>query len=215
MKKNKFMKLKILLSFALLTFLFACQEDQVDKKVIDVTEESRYNKVVLSLGLNEPTEFVVLPDKRIILTERRGAVKLFSPADNSIREIAKIPVYSEQEDGLMGIALDPNFEYNSWLYLYYSPEGPEEKQHLSRFSFNGEALDTDSEIVMMEVATQRAECCHTGGSIEFGPDGLLYLSTGDDTNPFGSEGFAPIDERAGRSPWDAQKSSANANDLSG
>lgn len=209
------MKFKVVLSFAILASLFACNEDQIDKKIIDVTEESRYNKVVLSLGLNEPTEFVVLPDKRIILTERRGAVKLFNPDDNSLREIAKIPVYSEQEDGLMGIALDPNFEYNSWLYLYYSPEGPEEKQHLSRFSFNGETIDTDSEIVMLEVATQRAECCHTGGSIEFGPDGLLYLSTGDDTNPFGSEGFAPIDERAGRSPWDAQKSSANANDLRG
>ena len=53
------------------------------------------------------------------------------------------------------------------------------------------------------------------GSIQFGPDGNLFLSTGDDTNPFESDGFSPSDERPGRSPWDAQKGSSNTNDLRG
>ena len=59
-------------------------------------------------------------------------------------------------------------------------------------------------------------CCHVGGDIDFDAAGNLYLSTGDDTNPFDSAGFTPIDERAERNPaFDAQRTSANSNDLRG
>src|SRR6185312_2518844 len=77
-----------------------------------------------------------------------------------------------------------------------------------------DALDLSSKKVMLEVATQRDQCCHTAGSIAFDAQGNLYLSTGDNTSPRAT-GYAPIDERAGRSPWDAQKSSGNTNDLRG
>lgn len=73
----------------------------------------------------------------------------------------------------------------------------------------------ESEKVILEVPVQREECCHTGGSIAFDADGNLYVSTGDNTNPHESNGYNPTDERPGRSAWDAQKSSANTNDLRG
>src|SRR6266540_662383 len=75
-------------------------------------------------------------------------------------------------------------------------------------------LDLASKTVLLEIPVQRLACCHTGGSIAFDKSGSLYLSTGDNSNPFAS-GYAPIDERPGRMPWDAQKSSANTNDLRG
>ena len=62
---------------------------------------------------------------------------------------------------------------------------------------------------------QRAECCHSSGALYFDADGNLYISAGDNTNPFASDGFAPIDERPGRAFWDAQRTSANTNDLNG
>jgi len=72
----------------------------------------------------------------------------------------------------------------------------------------------DSKKVLLEVGTQREQCCHTGGGMIFDARGNLYLSTGDNTSPRAT-GFDPIDERPERYPWDAQKSSGNTNDLRG
>ena len=80
---------------------------------------------------------------------------------------------------------------------------------------NGDTLDLSSEQRILTFQHQRAECCHSSGSLYFGPDGSLYISTGDNTNPFDSNGFNPIDERSGRVAWDAQRTSANTNDLNG
>lgn len=178
-------------------------------------EENRFVKEVLADNLFEPTELELLPDGKILFTQRRGELMLYEPDLEDTRVVHKFDVYTKQEDGLMGLALDPNYAQNNWLYVYYSPTEKKAKQHLSRFVYKDGTLDLDSEVVVLEVKTQRDECCHTGGSIEFGPDGNLFLSTGDDTNPFNSDGFSPSDEQDGRKPWDAQRTSANANDLRG
>lgn len=178
-------------------------------------EENRFQKVVLEYNLYEPMELAMLPDRRILFIERRGDIHLFDPREDSSRVINTLPVDFNLEDGLLGMALDPNFAENQWIYLLYSPPGDEAKQHVSRFTFTGEQLDLKSEKVILEIPTQREECCHSAGCLEFGPDGNLFISTGDNTNPFASDGFSPSDERPGRSAWDAQKSSANANDLRG
>lgn len=180
-----------------------------------IPDESRFNKVVLAEGLDEPTEFEVLADGRVLFIQRKGEVRLLNPQSGEISEIARLDVHTEFEDGLMGLALDPDFASNHWIYLYYSPVGEAPRQHLSRFTFKDDVLDFESEKILLSVKTQRDECCHTGGSIEFGPDGNLFLSTGDDVNPFASDGFGPIDEQEGRAAWDAQGSSANTNDLRG
>ncbi len=69
--------------------------------------------------------------------------------------------------------------------------------------------------MVLKVPVQRETCCHSAGNVYFGPDKLLYLSTGDNTSSKESDGFSPLDERPGRAPFDAQKSSGNANDLRG
>jgi cytochrome c len=183
-------------------------------------EENRFSKVVLVEKLNEPVELAVLPDERVLFIERRGAVNLYTPATGRSRKLATIPVTNQYtsgdqgEDGLLGLAADPSFASNGWIYLYFSPAGPDPKNVLARFTMRGDSLDLASRVVLLEVPVQREQCCHTGGSIAFDRQGNLYLSTGDNTNPFAT-GYAPIDERPGRSPWDAQKSSANTNDLRG
>ena len=183
-------------------------------------EENRFTKVVLTEKLDEPVELAVLPDERVLFIERHGYVNLYTPANGRTRRIATIPVStkyadsSRAEDGLLGLAADPHFATNGWVYMYYSPAGPESKNVLARFHMRGDSLDLGSKKILLEVGTQRLKCCHTGGSIAFDSKGNLFLSTGDNSNPFAS-GYAPVDERPGRMPWDAQKSSGNTNDLRG
>jgi len=179
-----------------------------------VPEDNRFTKVVLGYNLDEPTEMAILPDSRIIFIERKGAVKLYDPKSDTITVINTFNVGTKFEDGMMGITTDPDFEKNNWLYIYYAH--PERSANvLSRFVFDGAKIDQASEKEMLEVVTQREKCCHTGGSLTFGPGKNLFLSTGDNTSPFESDGYSPADETAGRSPFDAMKSSSNTNDLRG
>ncbi len=179
-----------------------------------VPNPNQFTFTTLEENLNEPMELDILPDGRIIYIERRGDVKLYDPATGQSSIAASMEVFSELENGLLGLAVDPDFVSNSWIYVYYSPINSI-GQYLSRFRFEEDRLDLDSEQVILQVKNQRLGCCHSGGSVEFGPDGLLYLSVGDDTNPFASDGYSPSDERPGRAQWDAQRTSANSQDLRG
>lgn len=187
-------------------------------------EENRFTKVVLKEKLDEPMELTLLDKDRVLFIQRKGEVLLYNNKTKELKTIARIPVStmykskegkeSMGEDGLLGLNKDPGFAQNQWIYLFYSD--PNKSQNvLARFQMKGDELLMDSKKVMLEIPTQREECCHTAGSIAWDKQGNLYLSTGDNTNPHGSNGFSPSDEREGRSAWDAQKSSANTNDLRG
>lgn len=182
-------------------------------------EENRFTKKVLATRLDEPTELVVLDDQRVLFSERKGKLKLYNPKTGKVKVVADVPVYIKQEYGLMGLNIDPNFKTNKLVYLYYSPPSSEADtaQHLSRFKYDDvkDTLLLSTEEVLLTVPVKRNDCCHTGGSIAWDAKGNLYLSTGDDVNPFQSNGYGPIDERPGREGWDGQHSSSNTNSLRG
>ncbi|MCB0555062.1 MAG: ThuA domain-containing protein [Phaeodactylibacter sp.] len=180
-----------------------------------IPEESRFVRTILAHQLDEPMELAVLPDGRVLFIERKGLLKMYTPRLEMTTIASYLPVHTEHEDGLLGLALDPDFQHNNWVYLFYSPPGKKPIQRVSRFVFKDDSLHLASEQLILEIPVQREECCHSAGSLAFGPDGLLYISVGDNTNPFASEGYDPIDERPGRSAWDAQRSSGNTNDLRG
>ena len=183
-------------------------------------EENRFERTILATNLNEPTELTVLPNGKVIFVERKGLVKVWNPATNKVKIAAQMPVYTKFEYGLLGVNIDPNYAQNNWIYFYYTPDETREvtkDNFLSRFVYD-DKKDTvvfSSEKVVLRVGVKRDECCHTGGSIDWDGKGNLFLSTGDDTNPFASDGYAPIDFQEGRSGWDALRSSGNTNDLRG
>ena len=197
------------------------------RKVILESDIKQNDKFIDSL--QDPMELVVGPDGTVFYAQRNGIVRMVPPGEPGI-EIAKVPTFTGLEDGMLGITLDPNFAKNKWIYLNRSlPETTKDangkKQgviRVSRFTLKSDKLDMASEKAIIDITTQREQCCHVGGSLAFDPKGNLVIAVGDNTNPFhdGSQpkprnGYSPIDERKDRSPWDAQKSSANANDLRG
>ena len=175
--------------------------------------EGRFEKVVLTRQVSYPMELAVAPDGRVFIAERDGVIKMWSPKTGSARMVGFLRANMIVEDGLLGLTLDPNFQENGWLYVYYAPEdgGP---NRLSRLTFREGKIDMSTEEIVLEVPVQRKECCHSGGSLTFGPDGNLYLSTGDNTNPYPLGGSA-MDERPGHRVGDAQRTAANTNDLRG
>ena len=182
-------------------------------------------KQVVAEGFHDPMSLTVAPNGDLYLVEREGRVLRIHPDTGGVFEIGKIAVSCQHangprnkvanEDALHGIALDPNFAKNSRVYIFYS-HAEKICDRLSRFQLRDGKLDLSSELVLIDVPTERSDrVCHHGGSVQFGPDGLLYISLGDNTNPFESDGSAPIDDREDRISCDAQRSAGNTNDLRG
>jgi cytochrome c len=202
--------------FALLAGAALAQEaPHPTAKGASKVDPTRFEATKLVTALDRPMELTVTPDGRVLWIELGGKLRIYDPQTSEVIEAGELPVFAEQENGLIGLALDPDFERNSELYLLYSP--PDfSGQRLSRFRLDGNTLDRASEQVLLTFEEQRRECCHHAGALEFGPDGLLFIATGDNTHPGGdAQGFAPIDERHDRYPFDAQKGPSNTQSLSG
>ncbi|MGW2889903.1 PQQ-dependent sugar dehydrogenase [Streptomyces griseoruber] len=210
---------------------------------------SDFQKVTLNDRPGEPMALAVLPDRRVLHTARTGEVRIHDPRSGVnflAADLKKSPagLYQHDEEGVQGIAVDPGFTGNHWVYVYYSPRldtpmddpatagvnegdapqfGTAEEfakykgvTRLSRFKLVGNKLDYATEQKILDVPADRGICCHVGGKIDFDHKGNLFLSTGDDTNPFASDGYAPLDDRPGRNPaYDARRTAGNTDDLRG
>ncbi|HZW42332.1 MAG TPA: PQQ-dependent sugar dehydrogenase, partial [Agromyces sp.] len=93
--------------------------DQGDE--VSATTWANYERVTLSKDVGEPIDLAVLPDSRVLHTTRGGQVRLTDPAQGTTTTVNTIDVYANSEDGLQTISLDPDFEENGWVYLYYAP----------------------------------------------------------------------------------------------
>lgn len=193
-----------------------------------VPDNDRFVKTSLTQGtLFEPTEMAILPNLDVLIAQRRGELLRYSNETKEVKQIGSLNVYHKTtvpnvnaEEGLMGLALDPAFQKNNFIYLFYAPIDTSVNR-LSRFKLVNGALDMASEKVVLQFYSQRNICCHTGGSIAFGADNLLYLSTGDNSTPFDqpkgakNNGYAPLDSRPGNEQYDARRTSGNTADLRG
>lgn len=212
-----------------------CAKAQTSSPVASqmVPDQERFTKTNLFQGqLYEPTEMTILPNLDILIVQRRGAIALYKQESKKLLKAGFLPAYFKShttgvnaEEGVLGIQADPDFAVNHFVYIYYSPLDTSVNR-LSRFHVAGDSVEIRSERIILQLYSQREICCHTGGSIAFGQDRQLFVSTGDNTTPFNesrdpkaidTHNFAPLDDRPGQEHlhYDSRRSAGNTNDLRG
>lgn len=143
---------------------------------------------VVSSGVQAPMDVGFLPDGRMLIANRSGGVSVF--ANGSLATVGTVPsVESGGERGLLSVEADPDFATNGYLYVYYS-SNQDAFMHLDRFTCTGDLTNPASTNVAFSSASRRVILStlpdsafnHNGGSCRFGPDGMLYLTVGDDAN---------------------------------
>lgn len=135
----------------------------------------------VAVGLTRPIAMALAPDGRIFVAEQNGAIRIVKDDALLPRPFAKLDTNTISESGLIGIALDPDFAANHYLYVQYttSPfDGAALHNRISRFEANGDVVVPGSEKVLFELDNHTASY-HMGGAVHFGGDGKLYFTTGD------------------------------------
>jgi cytochrome c len=184
---------------------------------IETPEENRFVKKILANDLNEPMELAVAPDGKVFYIERTGNFYQYDPITKKNRLLKKFPVFSDKGNGLLGIVPDPAYAFNKWMYFFYTPvtDSAHLRQQVSRFTMGNNGPLPGSEKVLLRIPIDLEASAHTGGSMAFDRQGNLFISVGDNTTPSQSSGYAPIDEISGRKVFNAQRTSANTQDLRG
>lgn len=172
----------------------------------------------LTTGDEGVVQMAVAKDGRVFLAKMRtGEVRVYTGTPNQTELAGKIPTFSSPGEGLIGLALAPDFETTGWLYaLYADPCGLDcdnRATELGRFTVVGNSLTAKKVILRFPRARDNAN--HATGGLAFSPDGILVIGTGDNTDPHDgvNAGYGPVN--AARTGGDAQRTSANTNDLRG
>ena len=127
---------------------------------------------VLAQDLNVPWAIDFLPNDTMIFTQRAGKISILDK--NGVQTVGNISVIQNGESGLLGLVVDPHFAENRYIYLYYTSENG---NRVSRFILN-DKLENETVLIDSIPSAQ----IHNGGRIKFGPDGKLYVTTGDASN---------------------------------
>ena len=146
------------------------------------------------LGQTQPMDIAFLPGRRVVVAKRAGGLSLYGGA--TLAALDDIPgVVTSGERGLLSLAVDPGFSHNGYVYAYFSHQTGFNR--VSRFTCAGDLAIPDSVNITLDTSSERVVLGslpdgnpnHNGGSLRFGPDGMLYLSVGDDKAPCDAQDF--------------------------
>ena len=129
----------------------------------------------------------IAPDGRIFVCEQTGALRVIKNGAVLPTPFMTLVVDPDGERGLLGVAFDPNFAGNNFLYVYYTVPFAPRHNRVSRFTANGDVVVPGSEVILLELNNLTTASNHNGGAIHFGPDGKLYIATGENATTSNSQ----------------------------
>lgn len=150
------------------------------------TLPTNFSETAIS-GLSSPTAMAIAHDGRIFVCQQAGALRVIKNGVLLPTPFMTLTVDPAGERGLLGIAFDPNFASNNFLYVYYTVPFEPRHNRVSRFTANGDVVVPGSETIILELNPLTLASNHNGGAIHFGPDGKLYIATGENATTANSQ----------------------------
>jgi glucose/arabinose dehydrogenase len=141
-----------------------------------------FTETQIASGLSTPTAMAFAPDGRLFVCEQGGRLRVIKNGSLLATPFVTLSVSSVGERGLLGVAFDPSFATNGFVYVYYTTSAAPIHNRVSRFTANGDVAVAGSELVLMDLETLGATN-HNGGAIHFGLDGKLYIAVGENAVP--------------------------------
>jgi glucose/arabinose dehydrogenase len=132
------------------------------------------------------------PDGRLFVCEQRGRLRVIKNGALLPTPFLTLTVSSSGERGLLGVAFDPGFSTNQFVYLYYTATTPAVHNRISRFTANGDTVVPGSEVVIFELDNLSSATNHNGGALAFGADGKLYAAVGENANSANAQSMSNV-----------------------
>jgi glucose/arabinose dehydrogenase len=156
------------------------------------TVPAGFTEALLAGGLSAPTAMAIAPDGRVFVCEQHGRLRVIKDGVLLPTPFLSVNVDPSGERGLLGVAFDPNFAVNHYVYVYYTATSPTLHNRVSRFTANGDVAATGSEVQLLNLNTLSSATNHNGGALHFGPDGTLYIAVGDNANGANAQSFSNL-----------------------
>jgi glucose/arabinose dehydrogenase len=156
------------------------------------TVPSGYTETLVAGGLSNPTAMALAPDGRVFVSEQAGALRVIKNNTLLPTPFTTVTVNWSGERGLLGVAFDPNFEANQFVYVYYTATSPAVHNRVSRFTANGDVAVPGSETILLDLDNLSSATNHNGGALAFGGDGKLYIAVGDNATGSNSQSLNTV-----------------------
>jgi len=151
------------------------------------TLPTNFSESQIANGLTNATAMAFAPDGRLFVCQQGGQLRVIKNGALLATPFVTLTVDSAGERGLLGVAFDPDFATNQFVYVYYTATTPATHNRVSRFTANGDVALGASEVAILDLNNLSGATNHNGGAIHFGPDGKLYIAVGENANSANSQ----------------------------